>query len=742
MARNPQENVQGAPTEGLGQTVTFAPKLGGNSPEAIGVNFGQSKQGATRAIGPGTDMFQPMAIPQLPKDPTITLLAGLADEALKADIEKTKIEKFVGGMTRAMQGASVADIAREQPWYADLFGPADAVEGARAYSASAKASSIASNMVDSMDKLREMGPTEAQNYFAKTVTDNLTGDKATDGAILQSMTRTLPSVMKLQAKHHYEYQQERAVAADAGQFEAGAARLQANGKELASDFIGPVDHAAAQDQFFYEQVPPPGVSQDNWRKGKEQQILLALQRGQLHAINAITRPGRNILDALEPDQRVRIEVARRASEQRLQLNYSMAWNDDYARILMMSTDVPTGKTAADIGVAVDVLNKRFNNETGASVGLIQPNERAALMQKGYAGIVAERKAELHRNEAAAKVASTAAEKAAVEASKELSLTKSIIDGTVGTLIGTSKEVTKEYADTGVTNLYIKLPPEERPQLLARLYRDQYVATPVAHRLDGEMGQAIVASGDAYAGSLKQAVAGWKQLHTVNPELAAAYYPKHGATLLLFDKLMTSGGYNELEAWKAARHPEPAREIKKTLLEVVTKQIGSGLRPESGRSMAQRAGRRAEPFVASLGEEGAAKMAMKLMLANNEMEAVGEHAWTQYDTKQIQLGRALQGESAPGKKDGIPTDHIADAFDEAAKFKLYGDDTTPGITKKSKEIHIFRAPDQPGGVQLFQLSTESGEKVWLTSDEIRTQYWTKRNRPSNIDVIPQPDIPGA
>ena len=64
-------------------------------------------------------------------------------------------------------------------------------------------------------------------------------DTATDLAIMQSMTRALPGLMRRQAKEHYGYKQEQATAAEDASFKSGADLIQKQGEALAGCARGP-----------------------------------------------------------------------------------------------------------------------------------------------------------------------------------------------------------------------------------------------------------------------------------------------------------------------------------------------------------------------------------------------------------------------------------------------------------------------------------------------------------------------
>lgn len=200
------DNTLGAPTEGLGQTVTFAARGGGGQSQAQG----SQRQGMrNNSTGGGAQLTaRALQIPQAEPDGTMQALMKLGGEIIRPRLEQERTAAYVQGMQKAAQGQAITEIVDEQPWYSQLFGSTSLVDGARAYTASAKASSVAAGMEADMENLRKMSADEFGNYATQAITKNQTGDPTTDMMLAQQISATLPAVMKGQAKAHLRYQQE------------------------------------------------------------------------------------------------------------------------------------------------------------------------------------------------------------------------------------------------------------------------------------------------------------------------------------------------------------------------------------------------------------------------------------------------------------------------------------------------------------------------------------------------------
>lgn len=200
------DNTLGAPTEGLGQTVTFAAQGGRGVPQT---SSKQRQAIRNNQTGGGAVLTaRALQIPDSGADATYKALAQLGGEAIRPHLEAERTAAYVQGMQKAAQGQAITEIVAEQPWYSKLFGSTSLVDGARAYTASSKASSIAADIEAKMPELRKLSAEEFGAYSTKRITDANTGDAATDMMLAQQVSATLPAVMKGQAKEHLRFQQE------------------------------------------------------------------------------------------------------------------------------------------------------------------------------------------------------------------------------------------------------------------------------------------------------------------------------------------------------------------------------------------------------------------------------------------------------------------------------------------------------------------------------------------------------
>jgi chemotaxis protein histidine kinase CheA len=744
------DNTLGAPTEGLGQKVTFQfdPKgagqmdAGGATPLRAGVVGGGA---SLTTHGNGVDAYRP--------DPTVALLMKVGDELLGPVLQKKRTEHFVAGMQQAMQGAAIQDIAQNQPWYTKIFGDSDTVEGARAYLGHTKAQTAVAQMEDDMPELRKMEPQAAQEYFSKMVQKGMTGDPAADLSIMQGFTTALPGVMRRQAKEHFGWQQEQASQAEGMSFRSGAQRLQAAADGLQKGYVTQEEFDALGDSFVKSLVPAAGSDLKSWRDATMDNILALAEQGNFHAINAIKKPRPDgnggtvsFFDTLKADQVNQIEKATEAGEQRMRTRYSFQWNDDLTKLEAQAARPAVGQTTQDILNGVDAINERYRRETGSSLGLVSPAERIA-MGKGSALAIAHAKdEEWKRLEANNKAADTAAAKAAAEADKKNAIEVAAAKGDLY-LMASTPGYSNDLIDSTLVSSYRALDPQSRDQLLVRNYlKGGYVIKPVAMERDGYVSQALAGGQGKYDGSADAVYKQWKSLNDINPDIAAAYYPKNGPRLVKFDRAVQEGvpvaqAFASAFVHDMGKTKADPKVIKAAVAEASSDYNswlpgmlgGRKLRPEAANVVANYIGDAADVWTDVLSDPKAgAKRALELAKSSNRIEMLGGHAWV--NTPGSVPLQSYLTKTGVGGQVALGTDSLDDVMEKAVDQLLQSHNErqpdgsykeVPGILPgvKADTITINRLPDSNGVPQLHVMALHDGKAydALLSADSMYSLY---------------------
>lgn len=538
------ENILQAPAQGFGQDVTFSARI---DPRATPFADGASRRGQSRGgvQGAPTNTAGPRmtAIEAPPPNPTMALLSRVAGEYLGNRIRQERAAAFVTGMQKAAAGEAIKDISEGQPWYAQIFGDSDVVEGARAYTAQAKAAEVAGTIEDSMAEVRKLGPEEANKYFSEIVAKTMTGDDITDASLMQGFARTLPGTMRRHAKEHYAWRQEQASEAESRALLSAADLLQ---KRAGSDKQTDDEYATQAVQLIANMRPAEGRDVHSWVKARTQDLLSLAQAGKFHAVNAIRSAG--MLDLLPPENRTKVESALDSAENRTLANKSFEYADDIAAIAgqaeVYSTDLsPEGTTAR-----LRDLNQRFRRETGIDRDIISLDKAGGIIKDAHVTLLREGERRLRKAEEDAKAASTEADKERAKLILETGADQLISLGQAGA--GRESEKLRGVIDDRFKRAYDSLRakgPEAQAQLLALNYNaagngtNLYINKDLKDRFERRVEASIGAQMPA---EFLQLHAEYAALRDKHPALADAYFGKHADRMALYDELLTGTGRDQ------------------------------------------------------------------------------------------------------------------------------------------------------------------------------------------------------
>lgn len=395
-----KENTLGAPTEGLGQTVTF-------TASGVGVPQTQAEQRGGLRLGitgsPDQMTSRAQAIPEARPDATFTALAQLGGDMLKPHIEAERQAAYMRGVQQASSKQAITEIVDEQPWYAKLFGSTSLVDGARAYTASTKASDMVSSIEADMPKLRHLDGAAFAEHTSKLMNSLHTGDAPTDMMITQQSLAVLPHIMKAQAKANILYKKE------------------VLGKELGNSIDGTSNLFRATDesirngdgsreaQDLSEITPlvdkmltkPDSMEQHDFDQVVGKRIVGQVRGGNFALYNYLER---DKLQTLPVDIQLQIERAHTNARVDARAKLPVAFNEKVANFRFMSQD---GSTTEAQAKEQEAINKEYTRITGDRSKYISGEElsREFLQRRAYiAHIEAQQAAQEARNgNAAAKI---------------------------------------------------------------------------------------------------------------------------------------------------------------------------------------------------------------------------------------------------------------------------------------------------------------------------------------------------
>jgi hypothetical protein len=707
-----QDNNLGAPSEGFGQTVTFAfhpdgggvPRLGGENPVQLRAGVqGDPSVGDGRTMSPGV---------QLPKsDPTMAALLKIGGGVIAPYIKQHQQEKFIEGMQRAMAGEAVQDIAKSEPWYANLFGNSDVVEGARAYKASAAVSDVIGQMEADMPNLRKMGSQDATSYFNQRVQNGLTGDASTDMHIMRAVQQQLPSLMKRQAKEHYGWQQEEASKAESDARWKAAKSLQEGAVGLANGTITNDEFLGRQGAFAQLLLPAAGRDQENWQGSLSADMRRWADAGLFHAFTVAKDSG--AYSHLKPEQQLQVDRAADLGESLQRSKFSMMWNDDMGRIREFAEMPPPGRSTDDLKRDIDNINERYSKMTGSRQGLITPTERAAYLSQSAVAIRREENRQADLAAANAAKQSDRDNKDADKASIEAIVMQRASTGTLGTL-KSNKNYGPSVIDPIATKMYLGMSPDQQVKFLAN-EREHYTIEPIKNSLEGGI-EAALSAGE-YTTDMQAAFQRYSMLREQNPFVADRYYGAYAHKLEGFYNdvklgMSPAGAFRQHFVAPSARADLDPKEEKQAVETVANDYNswlpawagGDKLEVGQGRRIVSEISDGLKLFKPATGDiREAAKRAFMQGKANG-LEVMGGYAWTNGKGQQPLEHWLTQahGDEAP-----LPTDKISNLFNGAVKESLAATMEHPGDVS---DLAVFRLPDTDQGEPQFHVQAVSGGHV--------------------------------
>ncbi|ASJ79283.1 internal virion protein [Curvibacter phage P26059B] len=385
-----KDNTLGAPTEGLGQTVTFTASGGVGVPQLQIPDRGAVRMGTQG--GAPTSSGQARQVQAAQPDPTMAALMKLGGNLLAPAVKREQETQFMQGMQRAAEGEAVKEIVDEQPWYSKVFGATSLVDGARTYTAAAKAASIATDLDSRMPEIAKM-PGQA---FASHVNDLLgkaaTGDGATDAIVRQQFMSQMPDVMKRQARSHFLYQQEQLVEANRtyiGTAFAGLAAsdamarnsgegVGANGS-IPRNVTDDGDVLTAGIKALEVFNVPAGMDPKVHSKVLAAEVVQSVNNGSFAVVNMLEKSG--AMGRFEPEQASAIRSAVNAKRSQIRAELPA----DFAKVLSSASQAAdvAGNTPEAILAEVDKINKAYSKITGDEKPYVTAQGASSLLQALY-----------------------------------------------------------------------------------------------------------------------------------------------------------------------------------------------------------------------------------------------------------------------------------------------------------------------------------------------------------------------
>lgn len=310
---------------------------------------------------------------------TLEALNKLTEGALKPVVDQMEKENYYQGMAKVVQGQTLQEVEKSDPWYMNIMGPSATVRGAQAMTATTAVQQAQTEFMQSMPELRTKSPDEVRGYLVSQASRiGSTGDPMVDTLVQSKIAEGWGPMLSAHTKEHLAWQQEdmsdRYVNANVTQ--GGALQALPRGNQPG---FGVYDTQKAQTDAIEQAMPLPGMSRDAWQATTAKAFRANLEAGNFAWYE--TMKGSHVWDNLDPKLREDLEDKQKMYFQRALLN-NPATSDLMKDDAGFAVHVQSGSAGQISSLdQLDQLVAKQNEQYAKTTGSSQPRfDNAAVAQ--------------------------------------------------------------------------------------------------------------------------------------------------------------------------------------------------------------------------------------------------------------------------------------------------------------------------------------------------------------------------
>ncbi|MFP3754152.1 hypothetical protein SB751_09680 [Cupriavidus sp. SIMBA_020] len=317
----------------------------------------------------------------------------LADGVLKPYVERLEKQQYFEGMSKVVQGQTLQQIEKDDPWYMQVFGPSATVRGAQAMTATTALQQAETDFMSNMDMLRRQSPDQVRQFLVQQATNlGNTGDPLVDATVQSKLAESWGPMLKTHMREHLAWQQQDMLdkQTNLNLSIGNGMRAQRTANSTGWDLA---EKEAAYASAVAAAAPAPGQSQDSWNKGMAQSLVASLQNGNFDHYEAIkASPLWNQINVKVREQ-IEENMPQFVMKDAHQNPAITSLTNNLAGFEFTLTHGSSGiTTERELDAHIDQYNDRFSQRTGAGAPLIDNSKRAALHKQWLAGQAAMQKA--------------------------------------------------------------------------------------------------------------------------------------------------------------------------------------------------------------------------------------------------------------------------------------------------------------------------------------------------------------
>ena len=283
-------------------------------------------------------------------------------------------EEFQEGYLKHLQGTSVADIAKSQP-FGGIFGDGMAVRGARMRQQENAGQALVQYVQQNQGDLSRMSLDEQRQVMGKFVSDLATGDPVADNLIAQGAMKTLPAMLDNMARMGEAENQRSAAISQADVMKQGADSLKYAKGQVATGQMAPEHYDALEAQFIDSSRPLPGQSQESYRAAITGNVLSLTRDGNFEMASLLRK---SVLDSqMTPTESLAMDAQiKTVQSEWLKDNPVSRDYTDFS--VQLPTQIAAGRYSTEDQVYADIdrTNRDYMIQTGSTTPLIDNEGRA------------------------------------------------------------------------------------------------------------------------------------------------------------------------------------------------------------------------------------------------------------------------------------------------------------------------------------------------------------------------------
>lgn len=406
-------NTQGAPTTGLGQNVTFV-----GDPVTGAPVMSRLDEAEVNVLGSQAPRQQAGAFRQANFDEVDAVTSAFTSlgSALANKVKEKEQESFVRGAMDAAQGKTVEQIADEQPWYANLFGPSSAELGAKAYTNQERVNVALAKIQSQMATLSQMPYDKAREELTNSMNGLLTGNPEDDAFVRQTFLKNMPALVEDYTKQRVGYVNQLALVSQSRARRSAFELIENDRLAVAAGRMTQEQADQLANSRLADTLPVDGQNVVMWERTFADDLVSAAQAGYLQSVRVALSNGREGL--LTPANRDRIKAAEKVGNAGVRAK----WLDQNAeKLAQLEYDVqnaPDNTTVAQNYQALMAFADAGTKDTGATEDVYDKSRGIALLKGGMTAVQSRQDQNARRLQAdlnrAAKISEKAAAQAAID----------------------------------------------------------------------------------------------------------------------------------------------------------------------------------------------------------------------------------------------------------------------------------------------------------------------------------------